>query len=113
MSPIRLGLLGTFALWWYIQLVPTRELCEDSSALFRAVPQDFRTGDPYLDDSVATCTGYMAYGVDLFGAVYNNTICTANFTLIEHKSESLLLSHIPETFSFPDELRQTIPIEKH
>ena len=93
----RTGLFATFALWWYIELLPDQQFCENSSAFFRAVPRDFRTGRPDLDDSIATCEGYMAYGTDLFGQVYNDTVCAANYTLIQHKSASLALHcHTPK-----------------
>ena len=81
----RMGLVATFALWWYMELLPEKQLCENSNAFFRAVPRDFRTGDPTFDSDVVTCEGYMAYGTDLFGQVYNRTLCADNFTLIEHK----------------------------
>ena len=81
----RTGLLATFALWWYMELLPKQDLCENSDSFFRAVPRDFRTGDPTLDSDVATCEGYMAYGTDLFGQQYNHTLCAQNFTLITHK----------------------------
>jgi hypothetical protein len=81
----RTGLLATFALWWYMELLPENTLCENSNSFFRAVPRDFRTGDPTLDSDVVTCEGYMAYGTDLFGQEYNRTLCASNFTLLEHK----------------------------
>ena len=68
-----------------MELLPEKQLCENSNAFFRAVPRDFRTGDPTFDSDVVTCEGYMAYGTDLFGQVYNRTLCADNFTLIEHK----------------------------
>merc|ERR1711924_211182 len=36
------------------------------------------------NSDVATCEGYMAYGTNLFGQVFNSTICASNYTLIEH-----------------------------
>jgi hypothetical protein len=68
-----------------MELLPKKELCEDSAAFFRTVPRDFRTGTPGLNSDVATCQGYMAYGTNLFGQVFNSTICASNYTLIEHK----------------------------
>eukprot|EP01043_Picozoa_sp_COSAG02_P044376 COSAG02_NODE_3959_length_5983_cov_9.304176_7_plen_37_part_00 len=35
--------------------------------------------------NIVLCAGYMAYGTDVFGQQYNQTLCSANFTLIEHK----------------------------
>ena len=120
----RTGLLATFALWWYMELLPENELCENSNAFFRAVPRDFRTGDhtilglasswdesmpianlrctgdPTLDGDIVTCEGYMAYGTDLFGQIYNQTLCGSNFTLIEHKYDGL-----PPIFSNMSSLR--------
>eukprot|EP01043_Picozoa_sp_COSAG02_P044375 COSAG02_NODE_3959_length_5983_cov_9.304176_6_plen_87_part_00 len=53
----RAGLFGAFALWWYMELLPEKQLCENSDAFFRAVPRDFRTGDPTLDSDTVTCEG--------------------------------------------------------
>ena len=68
-----------------MELLPEKKLCENSNAFFRAVPRDFRTGDPTQDSDIVTCEGYMSYGTEFFGQVYNRTLCASNFTLIEYK----------------------------
>ena len=45
------GLFACFALWWYMELLPKKELCENSAAFHRTVPRDYRTGTPQLDRS--------------------------------------------------------------
>ena len=107
-----IGLMMSFAMWWYLELLPVQDYCEDSGAFFRAVPANFPTGS-FLDiDEIATCKGYMEFvgsrgrclcplllahallsavrwgalpqGVSAYGNDYNATLCSANFTLIEH-----------------------------
>ena len=56
-----IGLMMSFAMWWYLELLPVQDYCEDSGAFFRAVPANFPTGS-FLDiDDIATCKGYMEF----------------------------------------------------
>ena len=56
-----IGLMMSFAMWWYLELLPVQDYCEDSGAFFRAVPANFPTGS-FLDiDEIATCKGYMEF----------------------------------------------------